>query len=69
MVQAHAGRLPRPHAARRPDLLPQGSIRIESVEVDGSPYHRFDAEELQVDLPDTQDRLPVRVTLSPVSEK
>ncbi|GAB2490548.1 AGE family epimerase/isomerase [Streptosporangium sandarakinum] len=52
-----------------PDLLPQGSIRIESVEVDGSPYHRFDAEELQVDLPDTQDRLPVRVTLSPVSEK
>lgn len=34
-----------------PDILPPGSIKIESVTIDGEPYTDFDAEGLTVTLP------------------
>jgi mannose/cellobiose epimerase-like protein (N-acyl-D-glucosamine 2-epimerase family) len=49
-----------------PDLLPQGSIRIASVEIDGKPYTDFDAAGLTVRLPETTERVKVKVTIAPV---
>lgn len=49
-----------------PDLLPPGSIRISAVEIDGKPYTDFDAAALTVRLPDTTERVKVKVTISPV---
>jgi mannose/cellobiose epimerase-like protein (N-acyl-D-glucosamine 2-epimerase family) len=48
-----------------PDLLPPGSIRIGSVEMDGQPYNDFDAEGLFVRLPETNERVKVKVTIVP----
>jgi mannose/cellobiose epimerase-like protein (N-acyl-D-glucosamine 2-epimerase family) len=50
-----------------PDLLPPGSIRIESVEIDGQPYANFDAEKLTVRLPETDQRVKVKVTIVPAT--
>jgi mannose/cellobiose epimerase-like protein (N-acyl-D-glucosamine 2-epimerase family) len=47
-----------------PDLLPVGSIRIESVTIDGKPYANFDADKLTVRLPDTKERVKVKVTIA-----
>ncbi|EKD34702.1 MAG: N-acylglucosamine 2-epimerase, partial [uncultured bacterium] len=48
-----------------PDLLPEGSIRIESVTVDGAPYTDFDADKLTVRIPATGDRPKIRVRIVP----
>jgi mannose/cellobiose epimerase-like protein (N-acyl-D-glucosamine 2-epimerase family) len=48
-----------------PDILPQGSIRISSVEIDGEAYTNFDADGLTVKLPETDVRVKVKVTLEP----
>ena len=50
-----------------PDLLPAGSITIESVEIDGQAYDNYDADDLTVKLPDVQERVKVTVRLRPVS--
>ncbi|MFG2619585.1 AGE family epimerase/isomerase [Streptomyces sp. NPDC048507] len=52
-----------------PDLLPPGSVRIASVEIDEKPYEEFDADELTVHLPDVQGRVKVKVRLRPVNRK
>lgn len=52
-----------------PDLLPAGSVRIASVEIDEKPYEEFDADELTVHLPDVQGRVKVKVRLRPVTQK
>jgi hypothetical protein len=49
-----------------PDILPPGSIRIESVEVDGKPYTDFDAAALTVKLPETEQRVKIKVRIAPV---
>lgn len=49
-----------------PDLLPPGSVRVTAVEIDGRPWGDYDAEGLTVALPETDQRLTVRVTLTPV---
>ncbi len=49
-----------------PDLLPAGAVRIAEAEVDGAPYDDFDAEALTVRLPQTTERVKVRVRLEPV---
>ncbi|MBK8026150.1 MAG: AGE family epimerase/isomerase [Chloroflexi bacterium] len=49
-----------------PDLLPDGSIRIASVEVDGQPYTDFDANGLTVTLPKTENRVKIKVRIEPV---
>ncbi|MEU2828849.1 AGE family epimerase/isomerase [Streptomyces lavendulae] len=48
-----------------PDLLPAGSVRIASVEIDEKPYGDFDAEALTVTLPAVQGRVKVKVRLEP----
>lgn len=48
-----------------PDILPRGSVRLTSVEVDGKAYGDYDADALTVRLPDSQVSLKVRVTITP----
>lgn len=48
-----------------PDLLPEGSIRIESVTVDGAPYNDFDSKGLTVNIPITIERPKIRVRIVP----
>ncbi len=48
-----------------PDILPPGSIRIDSVEIDGKPHSNFDPDKLTVKLPDTQDQVKVKVRIAP----
>jgi mannose/cellobiose epimerase-like protein (N-acyl-D-glucosamine 2-epimerase family) len=50
-----------------PDLLPPGSVRLTEVEVDGKPHEAFDAGALTVDLPTSDTRLMVKVTIEPVA--
>lgn len=60
---------PRPDAERTlrvaPDLLPAGSVRLESVSIDGKPYADFDADALTVQLPASDVALRVQVRLVP----
>jgi mannose/cellobiose epimerase-like protein (N-acyl-D-glucosamine 2-epimerase family) len=48
-----------------PDMLPPGSIRITACSIDGEPYENYDANALSVHLPDSSQRLRVKVTLTP----
>ena len=48
-----------------PDILPPGSIKIGSVEIDGKPYSDFDADKLFVKLPDSKERVKVKVNIVP----
>lgn len=51
-----------------PDILPKGSIRIDSVTIDGQPYQDFDADGLFVTLPDVSYQVRVVVDLVPTSK-
>lgn len=61
---------PRPDAPRvlrtAPDALPPGRVRLDWVEVDGSPHADFDPVAMTVTLPATDRNLTVRAHLSPV---
>jgi hypothetical protein len=48
-----------------PDILPPNSIKIDSVTIDGEVYDKFDAEKLTVTLPDTKERVKVKVRIVP----
>jgi len=48
-----------------PDILPVGSVRIGEVTIDDEPYHLFDADALTVTLPDTTERVRVKVRIDP----
>ena len=48
-----------------PDILPKGSLKISKCEIDGKEYTNFDAEGLTVKLPETDQRVHVKVTVSP----
>lgn len=48
-----------------PDILPPGSVKIGSCEIEGEPYSNFDAEGLTVKLPKTNERVKVKVTIVP----
>jgi hypothetical protein len=50
-----------------PDILPPGSVGISSVEIDGKPYSDFDANGLFVRLPQSNERVKVKVTIVPTS--
>ncbi|WP_164102829.1 AGE family epimerase/isomerase [Candidatus Laterigemmans baculatus] len=52
-----------------PDLLPPGSIRIGAVEIDGQPYEDYDADQLIVRLPESEQRVKVKVTVVPNEKK
>ncbi|MEO0684780.1 MAG: AGE family epimerase/isomerase [Cyanobacteria bacterium J06649_11] len=49
-----------------PDILPPSSIKIAKCEIDGEPYSNFDAEALTVTLPKTDERVKVKVQITPV---
>lgn len=53
----------------QPDILPEGSVRIAAVWVDGNPWTRFDAEKLTVQLPDLASRPKIKVRLEPAGRK
>ncbi len=44
----------------QPDILPQGSVRIESVWINGDSYSDFDPEALTVKLPSMQKQHPLQ---------
>lgn len=48
-----------------PDILPKGSLKITSCEIDGKPYTDFNAEALTINLPKSDNRLQVKVTITP----
>ena len=48
-----------------PDILPPGSIKIESVTIDGDRYTNFAPEQLTVTLPDSKERVKVKVRIVP----
>lgn len=48
-----------------PDILPPGSVRIGEVWINGQPHFDFDADNLEIKLPSTQDELKVRVKVLP----
>jgi uncharacterized protein YyaL (SSP411 family) len=48
-----------------PDILPKGSLIITKCEIDGKAYTNFNAEELTVELPQSDARLQVKVTVTP----
>ena len=48
-----------------PDLLPVGSIRIESVTVNGEDYRNFDAEGLTVSIPPATEAVKIKVRIAP----
>jgi mannose/cellobiose epimerase-like protein (N-acyl-D-glucosamine 2-epimerase family) len=60
---------PLPEASRTlrvaPDLLPAGSVRLAAVDIDGDPHTDFDPQMLTVTLPESAQRLTVRVRLVP----
>jgi mannose/cellobiose epimerase-like protein (N-acyl-D-glucosamine 2-epimerase family) len=49
----------------QPDILPAGSIRIGACWIDGEPYSNFDAAALTVKLPETSERVKVKVQIVP----
>jgi mannose/cellobiose epimerase-like protein (N-acyl-D-glucosamine 2-epimerase family) len=51
----------------QPDILPQGSVRIGEVWIDGSKYTEFDAKALTVKLPPNHGEIKVRVRLVPAA--
>jgi anti-anti-sigma factor len=48
-----------------PDMLPKGSIKIESVTIDGSDYTDFDADKLTVKIPKDYDGGKIKVRIAP----
>ena len=50
-----------------PDILPPGSVKIESVTIDNSEWTRFDAEKMTVELPNLTHRPKIRVRVVPVT--
>ena len=48
-----------------PDILPEGSISITECYIDDKPYDNYDAEGLTVTLPETEERVRVKVLLTP----
>ena len=50
-----------------PDILPEGSVKLTDVWIDGERYTNFDRDALTVKLPDTKDRIKVKVTITPTA--
>jgi anti-anti-sigma factor len=48
-----------------PDLLPKGSIKIESVTIDGKDYTDYDADKLTVKIPKNYNGEKIKVRIAP----
>ncbi|MEV7026056.1 AGE family epimerase/isomerase [Kitasatospora sp. NPDC093558] len=51
-----------------PDILPPGRVLLDRVHIDGAPTTAFDPEAMTVKLPQSSERLTVKVRLRPVEE-
>jgi anti-anti-sigma factor len=66
---------PAPHALKdnilrvQPDILPKGSVIIDKVWIEGKVYDKFDANDMTIILPDTTDRIKVKVRLIPTTDQ
>jgi mannose/cellobiose epimerase-like protein (N-acyl-D-glucosamine 2-epimerase family) len=49
----------------QPDILPEGSVKISNVWIDGRAYTDFDAKKLTVTLPEGHGEIRVKVRISP----
>jgi len=49
-----------------PDILPKGSVKIDSVTVNEMPWSKFDADNLTVVIPATNESPKIKVTLKAV---
>src|ERR1700675_3415868 len=52
-----------------PDIMPAGTIRLGEVWVDGDSYKNFEAESLTVKLPETKERVRVKVRIVPTDKR
>jgi mannose/cellobiose epimerase-like protein (N-acyl-D-glucosamine 2-epimerase family) len=52
-----------------PDILPKGSVRLSEVWVNDEEYKDFDAENLTVKIPKTDERVRVKVRIVPTERK
>ncbi|HSE49920.1 MAG TPA: AGE family epimerase/isomerase [Terriglobales bacterium] len=52
-----------------PDLLPQGSVKLTAVKLDGAAYTDFDAGALAIRLPKTDRAVKVEATVTPARKK
>lgn len=52
-----------------PDILPKGAVRISQVWIDDKPHTDFDADKLTVTLPESKERLKVKVQVDPIGGK
>ncbi len=52
-----------------PDILPPGSVRISQCSINGQPYDQFDAESLTVTLPNSPERVKVKVQIMPTGRE
>jgi mannose/cellobiose epimerase-like protein (N-acyl-D-glucosamine 2-epimerase family) len=48
-----------------PDILPPGSVRISACWIGDEPYTNFNSDALIVNLPDTKERVKVKVRIEP----
>jgi len=48
-----------------PDILPPGSIRLSACWIGDEPYTNFNSDALIVNLPDTKERVKVKVRIEP----
>lgn len=53
----------------QPDILPQGSIKIHEVMIDGNAYSDFNADELWIRLPESENRVSVKASVYPIGLK
>jgi anti-anti-sigma factor len=51
----------------QPDILPPGSTRIGQVWINDQPYQNFDADNLEITLPVSQEDIRVRVRVLPAT--
>ena len=51
-----------------PDILPKGSVKIAKVTVNGTEWNKFDAENLTVTIPATNEAPKIKVTLVPTEK-
>ena len=49
-----------------PDIFPPNSIKIKACEIDGEKYTNFDSQGLTVTLPDSKDRVKLKVQIAPI---
>lgn len=53
----------------QPDILPEGSVKIHQVWINGNPHIDFNADEMWIRLPEGSERVSVKVKVYPIGLK